>query len=168
MQGFSISRRVAAPIERVFAVFTDFSGSPSRIPEIVQIEMLTSGPVGVGTRFRETRKVFREKTATELIEVTVFEPPRRVGMRCTSCGVRYDMEWRFAVIENPDGSLSMGTGPTGGTIDPGLTTIDFELRGTPVSLMARLMSPLAGVFLGIMRRAIEKDLDRLTESLGRD
>ena len=46
---------IEAPVEKVFALFTDFAKLDQRIDGIKKLELLTSGPIGKGTQFRETR-----------------------------------------------------------------------------------------------------------------
>ena len=96
----TISETIARPIEEVFAAATDFAGSVERIGGIEKVEMLSEGPVGLGTRFRETRTMFGRE-ATEEMEVVEFEPPRRYVLGAESHGSRYRTEIRFA--ETGDG-----------------------------------------------------------------
>ena len=59
MPSFTLSRRVEALIDAVFAAFSDIPRGHEMIEQITAIEMLTDGPVGVGTRWRETRMMFK-------------------------------------------------------------------------------------------------------------
>ncbi len=65
MAKFKLTTRVKAPAEKVFALFSDFSNVAGRIAGITKVEVLTAGPIGVGTRFRETRMMFMKKVAEE-------------------------------------------------------------------------------------------------------
>ena len=67
MAGITASLRIEAPVSTVFALATDLDGWAGRIKAITRIEKLTPGPVRVGTRFKETRKMFG-KEATETME----------------------------------------------------------------------------------------------------
>ena len=58
-------RFVTRPVEDVFAVFTDLHRAAERIRGIERLEVLTDGPVGKGTRFRETRIMFRREATEE-------------------------------------------------------------------------------------------------------
>ena len=51
----TVIQRVEAPVEKTFAVYSDVTNAAGRIKGIRKIELLTPGPVGVGTKFRETR-----------------------------------------------------------------------------------------------------------------
>jgi carbon monoxide dehydrogenase subunit G len=135
----TISRRMDAAPEAVFAVMSDLANAAETISGIKKMEMLTDGPVGVGTRFRETR-VMMGKEATEEMEVTAFEAGRSYTLECDSCGCHYRTEVRV----KPD-----GTG----------TLAEMELDTRAVSLLAKLMTPMEVLMRGTMRKHLEKDLD---------
>lgn len=94
MGQIAFSRKVNAPIDAVFERLTNIPDVPKHIPGIKRVEMLTSGPVGKGTKFRETRVMFG-KEATETMEVMDFQPPKSVTIGATSCGseFRSDTIW---------------------------------------------------------------------------
>src|SRR5262249_42210999 len=115
-----------------------------RIPSIKRIEMLTNGPVGVGTRFKETRNMFG-KEATETMEVTAFDPPRSYALGCNSCGCIYDSRLDFIPS-------------AGGT----KVTMSFNVKA--VSFFAKLMSPLSRLFSGMMRKCFEGDLEAVKKA----
>jgi hypothetical protein len=147
MASFTLTRRVAADPAAVFGVVTDIDRFPAIIPEIRRIEKLTPGPVGVGTRFRETRLMFGRE-ATETFEVAEFVPHTRFTMTAMSCGAEYRCEHRFT----PDG---------------GGTTLELEIRMRPVTLFAKLMAPLGWLMMGTMKKAIGKDLDAVAAAAER-
>jgi hypothetical protein len=68
-------RKIAAPVERVWAAATDVAGACDRMSGVERIELLTDGPFRVGTRWRETR-VALDRTATEEMLVVECEVPR--------------------------------------------------------------------------------------------
>jgi uncharacterized protein YndB with AHSA1/START domain len=81
---------VDAPVEEVFAYLSD----PARLHEWQQttaVDVLTDGPVGVGTRIRETREVLGRKL-TQTVEVTEHDPPRRFALRVVEGPVKVDGE----------------------------------------------------------------------------
>lgn len=69
MTPIRMSTTIQAPPERAFAAFADFPHAARSVSGIERIEMLTDGPVGAGTRFRETRIMFGRE-ATEEMKVT--------------------------------------------------------------------------------------------------
>ncbi|MBX3352373.1 MAG: SRPBCC family protein [Phycisphaeraceae bacterium] len=133
MYGITVSSHVDAPIERVFEVFTDFPNAASYISAIRRVEMLTPPPVGVGTRFRETR-VMMGREATEEMTIAEFEPPRRVTLTAASHGARYTSAFHFA----PEG---IGT------------TVTFEFTGQPVSFLAKALSAIT---MPLMKKTLIK------------
>lgn len=144
MPQFVVSTHFNCSRERAFAVCSDLDRIPERIPEIIRIEKLTDGPFGIGTKFRETRKMFGRES-TEQFDVTEFAPPERFTMTAISCGVEFHAEYRFT----PE-----GTG----------TRVDLTITSKAVSFFAKLMSPLAGLMTGTMKKAILKDLESLSKA----
>lgn len=68
---------IAAPPDRVFAALSDVEQMRAWMPNLVALEPLTQGPLGVGSQWRETRKMMGHQAA-EVFEVTALEPPRRL------------------------------------------------------------------------------------------
>jgi carbon monoxide dehydrogenase subunit G len=73
--------RIAAPVGQVFDTVADSRNEPSFNPAMTGVELLTSPPIGLGTRFRARMG----KAGMEmLVELTEFERPHRLGSRTTS------------------------------------------------------------------------------------
>ncbi len=143
-----VSERINAPADAVFAAASDFANAPQRISGIRKTEMLTDGPVGKGTRFRETRVMFG-KEATETMEVIDFQPGRSYTLGANSCGTEY----RTLVSVRPAG--------------PG-SEVTFDFTGTPRTLGARLMCALMGWMVkGACVKAVTKDLADLKVAMER-
>jgi uncharacterized protein YndB with AHSA1/START domain len=68
-----------APLDKVFAAVTDIPAAEKWMPNLVRMEMLTDGPYGVGTKWRETRKMFG-KEAAEVFEVTGLAPGKHIEL----------------------------------------------------------------------------------------
>ena len=88
MGPITASKRVSAPLESVWNVMADLENAADRIQAIVKLEVLTDGPVGLGTRFRETRIMFK-KEATEEMEITAWDPPNSYTTEADGCGCHY-------------------------------------------------------------------------------
>lgn len=138
MGQITVSKYINAPPERVFEVFADLPNAAGRVSAITRIEMLTDGPVGVGTRWRETRLMFK-KEATETIEITAFDPPRSYTTLANSCGCRYECSFHF----EPQGEG---------------TNVVSRFAWTAQSLLAKLMSPLGKLMASACIKAFDKDL----------
>jgi uncharacterized protein YndB with AHSA1/START domain len=79
MQTFENTVTIQKPAEEVFAFLADFANIPTWNYAIEETHKTSSGPVGVGTRYRQTRSV--PSTSTESFEVTIFEPGRRLAIQ---------------------------------------------------------------------------------------
>lgn len=149
MKPILVSESYQAPVDRVFAAFTDFANAADRIPDIKKVEVLTPGPVGVGTRFRETR-VMLGKEATEEMLVSAYEPNRMIELSASSCGSQFRMT--FHVTPTADGAR-----------------LDGAIHARAVSLMAKIMAPLLGWMMsGMMKKCVQKDLAHLKASLQKE
>lgn len=137
MSRTTVTRHVAAPVERVFDVVADITNFEQAIPHIVKVEFLTEQRVGVGTRFRETRLVHGKEAATEL-EVTEYEPHEHVRLVADSHGCVWDST--FTTKPNDDGGTEL--------------TLVMEAR--PYKWTARLMTPLVS---WMIKGAVAKDMD---------
>ena len=132
---------VDAPIEKVFATYADFPNAAENVEGIVRIEMLTDGPVGLGTRFKETRVMFG-KESTEEMEVTAFEANRMYTLSADSCGARFDSKFTF-------GS------------EAGKTKVQMELQTKAITLFAKLMTPVGFLMKGTMKKMIMADIEQV-------
>lgn len=138
MSAMTTSTTVQAPLETVFRIAADFPSAAERVSGIKRVEMLTPGPVRVGTKFRETRE-FMKKEATEEMEVTGYDAPRSYTLTCLSHGCKFESTFRF----EPEGS---GT----------KMTLDFLSQ--PQTLGAKLMLPLAWLMNGMVKKCVEQDM----------
>ena len=139
MQDVEVRRHVAAPVERVWAVVTDLARAPQVVRGIDSVEVLTPGDFGVGTRWRETRRMMG-RPATEEMTVTAVESQRSYTTEAVHASIRYVST--VAVAPAGDGSE---------------LTMSFGAR--PTSAAMRLLGAVTGP-LGrrAVARALEKDL----------
>ncbi len=137
--GLQVTRHVNAPLDKTFAAATDLTNAEKNISGILKMEILTDGPVGAGTRFRETRIMFG-KEATEVMEIGEFNPPSGYTVDAESHGCKYHSEFTFA---ERDGGTDM--------------TMTFEAY--PQTFLAKLMGVLTRLFQKKMCDLIGKDLD---------
>ncbi len=147
MSKFSLSHVLSGDQQQVFQILSDFPNAAENISGIQRIEMLTEGPVGPGTRFRETR-VFLKKEATEEMEVVGWDPPRSYTLGADSCGCDFVTK----VSLQPDGE---GT----------RVTMDFESK--PRTLGAKLMAPFGALMMGAMKKCLVQDLTDAQATLER-
>ena len=136
---------IAAPSEKVFQVFSDFDAMPGRIKGIKQLEVLTPGPIRVGTRFRETR-LMHGHDATEEMEITAFDQPRMYSVTCLSCGCQITTTFRFDRIAEG-------------------TRITVETTAQAQSWFARLLSPFRKMLIGMVQKCVTQDILDLKQML---
>lgn len=140
------STTVEAPRDRVFAVYSDIANAASRIPDIKRIEMLSTGPAGVGTRWRETRVMFGRE-ASETMEITEFRPPEFYAVGADSCGIAYRTTFTFREA------------------GPARTEVEMTFGAQPRTIMARIMGAVMGLMMkGVMRKCLASDLARLKQA----
>jgi len=135
------SVRIRGTQQAVFDAISDLEHAPERIGAIRKVEILTDGPVGKGTRWRETRLMFGKECAEEM-EITEFDPPRGYRVGADNCGCHYDT--RFAL--QPDGDE---------------TIVEMTFRAIPTSLKGRLLMPLGFFMQGMMKKMVMQDLHDL-------
>ena len=135
------STTVRAPRESVFRVFIDFGNAAQRIEGIERIELLDEGPIRVGSKFRETRKMFGKET-TEEMTVSELEENSRYLVTADTCGAHFATEFLFA--DHTD-----------------RTRVDVSIVTKPYSLFAKLMSPLGKLMIGSMKKMMCADIDQL-------
>ena len=68
--------RIERPREEVFAFLADLENVPSWNPAIEVIWKTSPSSVGVGTTYRQVRSA--PERSEEMLEVTTFDPPRRL------------------------------------------------------------------------------------------
>lgn len=144
---FTVSQSFSQPPIRVFEALTDLGGASTWMPNLVGIDVLTQGPFGVGTEWRETRKLFG-KEATEQFEVTRCDPPTRISIRVD--GTKGDSrrgEYLFDYRIEPSG-------------DGTEVVLDGAVRGLTgvTAIVGKLM-------VGPFRKACAKDLMALAAHL---
>jgi len=138
MTAFTLYRRIDAPIHRVFAVFTDWEHAADRIEAIERVEVVTDGPVGRGTKLRETRTVLGQRV-TEEMEIIRFEPDEGYVVSCESHGCVFTTG--CLMVRDGDG-----------------TKAELAFECAPQTLAARLKIKL---MLPVIKKEFEKDFDQL-------
>lgn len=146
---FSTELEIAAAPEQVFAAMTDLDAAARWMRGLVRVEKLTEGEFGLGTQFREIRRILG-KEATEQFEVTAYDPPRRYGLRLDGAdGAPSKSEYLLSVELQPEG--------------PG-TRLHATGEVRVPGLVARLLGRL---FVRSMKKAYDKDLVALKAYLER-
>lgn len=124
----------SASPDRAWAVASDFANAVDHIRAITRIEILTSGPIGSGTRFRE----WRGRQVADM-EIAAWSPPRSYSLRGYAMGTEFTSEIRCV----PDGSG---------------TRLEMEIQVRPRTLGAKILSPLISLMSKMMVKTCTKDL----------
>ena len=145
MTTVTVDAQVAAPIERVFKVFTDLEQGAERVSNIREIKVLTTRGFELGARWLETRDVLGLLGSAEM-EVTAFERNRTYTITHHKAGTRIDTVFTFEPVNEST-----------------RVRIEFalEAHGLPPGLLA----PLGWASAGTVRDVISRDLADLKESL---
>ena len=141
MGTIKLSIDIDASPEAVFDVVADIENSAERLEDVRKIEMLTEGPVDVGTKWRETRFVMKKESIEEM-EITEFARPTHYSVYCDSCG--YDVEWTMRVDPRGDNS-----------------TLTLDMTSKPRTFVGKLMSPIEWLMAGMMKKCVLKDFEEL-------
>ncbi|MGI8313589.1 SRPBCC family protein [Halobacillus mangrovi] len=92
---------IKKPIEEVFEAATDFRKSPEMMDAVVEVEILSDGPVKEGYKFKETREI-RGRKASSVIEVTDFEQNKHYSVRSVQNGL--DLRYHYKFVETTEGT----------------------------------------------------------------
>lgn len=141
MATFIIKKHINAQPALVFQLASDVTHAAQYVEGIEKVDLLTDGPIGVGTRFAETR-VLLGKESTEELEFTQFDPPHGYVVECESCGMHYRSAFHFVA-------------------DIAGTHVRVEIEARPRSWLAKMLYPLTRFLLRPMLACIERDLDDL-------
>jgi len=147
MTNVTVTNKLEAPVDQVFAAFTDIEHNAGRVAGIRDVDVLSTGEFRLGTRWRETREVMGRLDDAEM-EVTAFEKGRGYTITHYKGGAKIDTVFTFA----PDG-------------DGTLVSITFALEnhGLPPGLLA----PVSWAIAGKVKEALTNDLADMKKAVER-
>ena len=137
----SLTQHIRATPEKVWAVVSDIPGSAATLTGIESVQMLSDGPYGEGTRWKETRTMMGRSETVEMW-VAEADPPRSTTVKAQQGGADYTTHFNLAERD-------------GGT-DLALT---FGAKVVKPTLLSKVTMALFGKIGMIMtRKALAKDL----------
>ena len=136
MSKITITKAIDAPIEIVFNTVADIRNFSKAVPDIMDVEFLSDQKSGVGTRFKETRKINGREASTEL-EITEYEENDHVRIVSDSHGTVWDSLF----------SVKKGNGKTD-------LTLVMDARA--YKFLPKLLNPIMKYFI---KKEIAKDMD---------
>jgi uncharacterized protein YndB with AHSA1/START domain len=134
---FQISLDIHRTPSELFAFIADFRNMPRWYEAVAQVTATTSGPAGVGTRFRMVRAL-PGGAAHNDVEVTSYRPDEEVTFASTSGPTPFRYHYRLAPV-------------TGGT----RLTLDGEISGAGLSGPA---AHLGGLASRLFEQGMKKNL----------
>lgn len=137
----SLTQHVNAGPEKVWAVISDIPGSAGTLSGVESIQMISEGPYGEGTRWKETRSMMGRRETVEMW-VAQADPPHSTTVKALQGGADYTS--RFTLAER------------GGGTDLTLTFGAEVLHPTVVSKIAMALFGKLG--MNVTRKALAKDL----------
>ena len=132
-----VTRTIEAPIESVFETVAHIENFQKVVPAIVNVEFLSDSITGVGTKFRETRKMGKRENTTEL-EVTEYVSNERVRLVADQGGTIWDTVFTVAPMSE------------------GKVELKMVMDANAYKLSAKLVNPM---IKALVRKAIESDMD---------
>jgi uncharacterized protein YneF (UPF0154 family) len=131
------TRRIRAPLSRVFDTISQVDKFSKAVPNIESIEIMPGPSYGVGTKFRETRTIQGRKASSVLAVVELVNNER---IRLDSDVMNTHWTTLFTVRDAEDG----------------LVQLDMTTQATPKGIMAKLMMPM---MVGMVRQCLDDDMD---------
>lgn len=87
------------PVDRVFAFIADLENAPKWQSGVTDSKVISSGPIHIGTQFKEVIKVIGRPVET-ICEITEFDLGKQVGFRSdSSAAIQYEGRYSFEPIQ---------------------------------------------------------------------
>lgn len=137
----NLTQHIHATPDKVWAVISDIPGSAATLSGIDAVQMLSDGPYGAGTRWKETRTMMGRSETVEMW-VAQAEPPRSTTVKALQGGADYTS--RFSLAER-DGGTDL--------------TLTFAADVVKPTVLSKITMALFGKLgMSITRKALAKDL----------
>jgi len=143
MARYHFEREIDAPPRHCYDCFSNLGFVQEHSSEVVEMKPTNDTPFGPGMEFTCSRRMMG-KVHSETLAVDAAEPGKSYTMRCDTCGMRWLSNYTFE-------SLGAGT----------RTKVTLDMTCTPMTLMARLTSPMMVFFAGAAKKSINKEMDEL-------
>ena len=145
MLEFSFGAAVRGTPERVFATIAHLESLPDHIRDIDEIELLTNGPVGQGTRFYHRRRLigFKVRRPVTIVE---WNPPARFVARFRVVGIDVDSD--HVIERRKDGCH-----------------FTLSLRSTPYGIRRLVGTTIWFLLLRAIRRGVRREVEDVQRRL---
>ncbi|MEU7654734.1 SRPBCC family protein [Micromonospora taraxaci] len=142
MSTVAVTRIIEADAVDVWRLLTDLPGRTARLTAAGPIEVLTPGPFGPGTAWREERAQPGGGTSSEEFLVVEAFAPQRLVLCSSGAGVDYRITWSLRPVRRRR---------------RGGTAITVTQEAVPIDPYGRVVALLLG---GLAARAVEVALRR--------
>lgn len=99
MSTVTVSASIDAPVAHVWRLLVDLPARADWLCTADGVEVLTTGPFGTGTTWRETRTKPDGGRLAEEYAVVEVEPPHRLVLSSPGIGVDYRITWTLRPVE---------------------------------------------------------------------
>jgi uncharacterized protein YndB with AHSA1/START domain len=148
MSTVAVTRLVEAPVVTVWQVFTDLARRRQWLTAVSGVDVLSPGPFGDGTVWRETRLMADGGEITEEFRVRECVPPERFVVTSPGIGADYRMTYTFV--------------PVVAGRHRGATMVTVVQDGGATEPVGRLLGLIfGGLAAGTAEGALRRDLDDL-------
>jgi hypothetical protein len=142
-----LAKTVAAQPAAAFATVANVTDWPQIIDSIKRIELLTPGPIRVGTRLREDRIMFG-RDITQDMQVATLERPHRLRLFAEHPDLHYEVDYLIDAVYG------------------GGSRIMLVFRSRPETPAGRALHPFMTPLMGItLRDELERDLSDLASAV---
>lgn len=126
---------INAPIEKVFQTISIPENYCNAIPDVKKIEIISDIKKGVGTKFRETRKMNGKDVVTTL-EVVEFEENKFIRLTSDAGGTVWNSTFKVKQIGEQ-------------------VELSLQMKAKPYKFLAKLMTR---VVKGFIQKALDNDM----------
>lgn len=98
MSTVAVTRLIEAPIADVWRAFTHLAGRCEWLSAVTRVDLLTPGPFGAGTVWRETRAMPDGAEVAEEFRVIECVTPERFVVASPGIGADYRMTYTFTPV----------------------------------------------------------------------
>ncbi len=142
MAEFTVDVSINRPVKEVWDYTANFDNAPHWIKEIGAMSKLTPGPAGVGSKFKEVRRMAGMTSEVEL-EITEWSPPQSLNVKVTAKGMSGSAHITFKPTKDGGAHVTQ--------------TMAVQFSG-----FMKLIGPMA---MGTMRKGEQRAYDKLKEVL---
>ena len=137
----TLTQHINAAPEKVWAVISDIPGSAATLSGVDAVQMLSDGPYGEGTRWKETRTMMGRQETVEMW-VSQADPPRSTTVKALQGGADYTTHF---ALNGRDGGTDL--------------TLTFGATVLKPTILSRITMALFGkIGMSMTRKALGKDL----------